>query len=532
MSRISKALCLIGILGILLCPEGHTIDKKKRVLVLHAYHQGFHWTDRIMAGVHSVFNDRDDVELFVTYMDTKRRSGDFYFGQLKELLRTRYEFVKFDAIISSDDHALDFLLDYRDDLFPDTPIIFSGLNAFPADRLSGQKNITGIYESYDVEGTIRLMLELHPETKNILAITDETRSGNIFKNLIRQVERKFSNRVQIHYFHNMSPEDLQFTLASPPENTLVLWAIYLRTPRGTTLTTKESVRLVTESTSKPTYCIWDVVGQGVVGGKVTSPNFQGEVAGKLALQILNGVPADDIPIVGSPLDNIFDYELVKKFNINEELIPNNSIFLNKPISVYEQYKVYIWFYSSILTLLIITILFLTTTLVLRQRKEKYEKMAMHDPLTGLYNRHYLDAMAAKKIAEAARYHLPMCLLVLDLDKFKLINDTYGHPVGDIILKNVSNLLKKHCRSEDIVARIGGEEFVILLDRCDKEKAIEKANLLRSSIEASKPNDILVTISIGVTEFISEQQDLNGLLEKADKALYQAKDEGRNRVVFK
>ena len=117
---------------------------KKRVLVLHAYHQGFHWTDRIMQGVHKVFDNHKNIELFVNYMDTKRRSDPEYFGLLRDLYATKYQHFKFDAIISSDDHALDFLLQYRDQLFPGTPVVFSGLNAFSADRLKGNKNYTGV----------------------------------------------------------------------------------------------------------------------------------------------------------------------------------------------------------------------------------------------------------------------------------------------------------------------------------------------------------------------------------------------------
>jgi hypothetical protein len=110
-------------------------------------------------------------------MDTKRRSDPTYFKQLKDLYAKKYEFVEFDAIVSSDDHALDFLLKYRDELFPNTPVVFSGINIFSQERLKGKSKFTCIYESYDVSGTLDLMLRLHPKTTNIATVSDDTLSG-------------------------------------------------------------------------------------------------------------------------------------------------------------------------------------------------------------------------------------------------------------------------------------------------------------------------------------------------------------------
>jgi len=484
-----------------------------------------------MSGIHSVFDDRDDVELFINYMDTKRRSGSAYFKQLKELYATKYQFVKFDVIVSSDDHALDFLLEYRDDLFPGVPLVFSGLNAFPPERLNGKSKITGVYESYDVAGTIELMLELHPETTSIAAITDNTRSGHIFKKLIEQAEIQFSNKVKINHLHNLSPEVLQDSLSNIPESTLVLWAIYLRTPSGSTLSSEDSVKLVSSASPNPTYCIWDVVGQGVIGGKITSPNYQGETAATIASKILQGVPIESIPVKGSSLTNIFDFDVMQRFDIAADEIPKPNIILNKPDSFYELYARYVWIYSAILVLLIITIVFLITIIVLKRKRDHYQGMAMHDQLTGLYNRYYLNEMANHKFSAANRHKQSLCLLLLDLDRFKSINDSHGHLVGDKVLQEVSFLLKEQNRTEDIVARIGGEEFVILLDHCSAIEAIEKAQSIRKRTEALHPSGIPITISIGVAELSPKGEKLSTLIKRADKALYHAKNNGRNQVVM-
>lgn len=503
---------------------------KKRVLILHAYHQGFHWTDRIMEGIHETFENHKNIELFVNYMDTKRRSDPRYFELLRDLYATKYQRFEFDAIISSDDHALDFLLQYRDELFPGTPVVFSGLNAFSTERLRGNKNYTGVYESYDVAGTIDLIRRLHPKVKQIAAITDETRSGNIFKALLEATEKNLPSQLKINYLHNLSPSNLAGELERLPNDSIVLWAIYLRLPSGLTFSSSESVKFVSNSSQFPTYCVWDVVGQGVVGGKITSPNFQGETAANLVLKIIAGTPADEIPVTGSPLVNIFDYRALEKYAIDLAQLPENSIVKNKPQSIYEQYREYVWGVSIIIFLLAMAVIFLITIILLKRHKDKFEGMAMHDQLTGLYNRHYLQEVAVHKLAEALRHNYSLCLLVLDLDHFKKINDTHGHIVGDFVLQEVSMLLENFSRGEDIVARIGGEEFVMLLDHCNIAEANGKAHVIKEKVSQLNPRGIPITVSIGLAGLNESGEVFPKLLERADKAVYIAKSQGRNCVV--
>ena len=485
----------------------------------------------MMAGIKSVYETRGDVELFIDYMDTKRYSGDDYFEALRGIYALKYQYVHFDAIISTDDHALDFLLKYRDDLFPDVPVLFSGLNDFPPGRLMGKKGYAGVYESYDVAGTIQLMLEMHPKTQTIAAITDGTRSGNIYKNLIEQIEPDFKDRVQIKYLNHLEPKALTKSLNQLPENSLVLWAIYLRSPSGLSFSVKESVRFVSMNSRFPTYCVWDVVGYGVVGGKVTDPKYQGQSAARMALSVMRGVDVADIPVLGSPLVNIFDYRAMQRFGLAAEQVPSGSIVMHKVDSFYERYQEHIWKYVVVIVLLVTIIIFLVVIIFLKRKRDKFEGMAMHDQLTGLYNRHYLYEVADQKVANAVRHQQPLSLLVIDVDHFKNINDAHGHLAGDEVLQKIAKLLYEQSRSNDVVARFGGEEFVILLEHCSVEKAKEKAERLRLSVEMRKPRGIKTTVSIGVAELDAGKHEFSDLLELADSAVYQAKEGGRNQVVL-
>ena len=161
-----------------------------------------------------------------------------------------------------------------------------------------------------------------------------------------------------------------------------------------------------------------------------------------------------------------------------------------------------------------------------------EKM-FKDPLTKAYNRLYFSSRLKEEIERAKRYNHPLSLILLDIDFFKKINDTYGHDVGDLVLKTISQIILENIRKSDLFARIGGEEFAILLPDTSKDKAILVAEKLRETIEKTPiilPNgkQIKVTISLGVTS-LKKDDDESSFIKRADEALYDAKKSGRNIV---
>ncbi|MGL1930894.1 MAG: diguanylate cyclase [Desulfotalea sp.] len=166
------------------------------------------------------------------------------------------------------------------------------------------------------------------------------------------------------------------------------------------------------------------------------------------------------------------------------------------------------------------------------QKEQLEKMATRDSLTGLYNRHYLLRVVRRAIDDAYRYNYPFSLLVIDLDHFKKVNDEHGHAIGDVVLKDVGKLLLKTFRGSDTPVRFGGEEFVILLPHCDGKDAIGRAEDLIAQIRLLRPASIPISASIGVSQILSDvKAGYDELFAAADTAVYGAKENGRNCVVF-
>ncbi|WP_417565356.1 diguanylate cyclase [Marinobacter sp.] len=173
------------------------------------------------------------------------------------------------------------------------------------------------------------------------------------------------------------------------------------------------------------------------------------------------------------------------------------------------------------------------------RKEleiELEELATRDPLTGLFNRREMSRILEEELERARRYQRPMALLWIDFDHFKDVNDTYGHAAGDSVLRSISRLLLGSVRSVDSIGRFGGEEFVIVLPEMDLDEARDTAERLRRKVvEAPQPlgdgSAVPLTISVGVAVYPEHAQNAAALCAAADKAMYLAKDRGRNCVAM-
>ena len=164
-----------------------------------------------------------------------------------------------------------------------------------------------------------------------------------------------------------------------------------------------------------------------------------------------------------------------------------------------------------------------------------EQLASRDGRTGVENHRTFQERFLNEILRAQRYDHQLAVLMMDIDFFKKVNDSYGHPIGDLVLKEVAKIISQNIRATDLMARYGGEEFVCMLADTDRAKAVETAERIRDSISAkvfeSGTVKFQVTMSIGGAIYPVDSRHGREILEKADKALYRAKETGRNRLVF-
>ena len=180
------------------------------------------------------------------------------------------------------------------------------------------------------------------------------------------------------------------------------------------------------------------------------------------------------------------------------------------------------------------------TVELQKANQELERLATTDTLTQIWNLRAFNEQATKELERSKRHSRDAAVMLMDIDHFKLVNDTYGHAVGDEVLKCFAANVASHIRKGDIFGRVGGEEFALLLHNVDEEEALSMAERIRGSVESmdSLPADQVpeelppITVSMGLAATANQQlYDLKHLMLQADKALYLAKNEGRNRVAF-
>jgi diguanylate cyclase (GGDEF)-like protein len=205
-------------------------------------------------------------------------------------------------------------------------------------------------------------------------------------------------------------------------------------------------------------------------------------------------------------------------------------------AIYSPYAYGLFSWSAQISRLIMMLTASALSLALVARSQKLLRMATSDPLTGLFNRGYVDERFAVELSRALRHRRQLTLAVIDVDRFKSLNDTHGHSAGDMVLREMGAILRHSFRQSDIVGRYGGEEFVVILPEMNIEDAERKLESLRerialTPIELNAQGDIVaVTISAGLAGLPADGTDAEEIFALADQRLFQAKREGRNRVV--
>ena len=346
-------------------------DIKPKILVLHSYHYGFTWSDKISRGIQSVFaNDAGKVELLFEFMDTRRIHDENYFKQLKELYRVKYANRPIDVIICSDDHALNFVLGLGHDLFDETPIVFCSVSGYKPSMRAGRQ-FTGLLESVDIKATLDVALRLHPRTKEVVVITDMTRTGKALKFKAEKIFKDYEKRVKFRYINDLTIDQLKDQVSSLSQDTIVFLFIFGKDKAGRVFSHEHNLRIFRKHCHVPIYSVWEFyLGNGILGGMLTSGELEGKMAGELAMQILHGEKAADIPLKTSPTQYMFDYEQLKRFGVKESSLPKNTKIIKKPFSFFSKYKHLIFSVAFVIALLLITVMTLVGNISKRKQAEE------------------------------------------------------------------------------------------------------------------------------------------------------------------
>ena len=344
--------------------------KLPTIVILDSYHHGYEWSSQELDGLLSRLKELyPSIDPVIEHLDAKRNPNEENLKVFKSLLKEKYAGQKPDLVIVLDDPALNLLLNHRDELFRDTPIVFGGINNFNPKIMQGHKNVTGVAQIMDVPKTVETALDLHPETKKIFVLHDYTVTGLAMRQEAEEDFKGFSGRVLAVFSNPMTFEEAAQEMRSLPPHTIGLILSFVSDRHGKSASFSESVKALTLAASRPIYSThFNALGNGIVGGSLVSGFDHGRVVADIALRILKGEEADSIPVVmSSGSKRMFDHVQLERFGVDMKSLPPDSIVINKPLSFYEEYKTLtIGTISAIIFLLAVICTLIASLLKLRK----------------------------------------------------------------------------------------------------------------------------------------------------------------------
>jgi len=535
------------------CASGHALAEERRVLVLYSLgaDSSSAWQRLVHKGLYDELERSSQgatPAIFEERFDANRVGEDKSQEGMAPYLATKYADVKFDAIVTENFVAARFLSSHPE-LFAGVPrhYVNHGRDQWqPRDGLA--------YEvSSDFERAIGVIPQVAPNVRHIAIIGDKSSRCQIWLDRIRSVTPRFPN-IRFEIWDDGGVDDLRRRAARLDRSSAIFMLASLRGEGNSRIQPRELALQISAATKAPLFTHSEsLVMPGVVGGYVVS----GEAVGRMMARLLLGLPAMTSQVQGY----YFDYPTARQAGLRN--IPVEAVILNRPHNVWELYRWQIVSAAALILLegMLITALVLSLrsrrramselaternsledrilqrTLELLQANRKLEQLATTDPLTGIANRRKMTEQIAQELERARRFHHPLSLLMIDIDHFKRINDTYGHDVGDQAIIQTATMLTASLRAVDMVARFGGEEFVLLMPETHIAVAVHAAERLRQRAAEMRLRtefgvEVELTISIGVAaaDPHGTPDTPSSLLVRSDKALYRAKKEGRNRVV--
>ena len=347
-------------------------EEKRNILILNSYHEGLSWTDSITHGISDEFEKKNEsFEIYIEYIDNKRFFDDSYYTSIYNFLKVKYTTKKFDLIISTDDYALEFLFQCRDNLFGKIPVVFCGVNNL---NVNLPEDYIGVFEKVDYFENIKLIEKLHPNYSKIYFVVDKTKTGNIIYNSSLIELKEYIDKNKIEYLRDFTFDQLKSKITSLEKEAVVLFTLFTKDNGNSYINYENVIQKVCFESKVPIYGVWNFyLGNGIIGGKMNNGYQQGNLASKIALQLLAGENIENIKTQIAPSYYAFDYKKMKEFGIRKSYLPKNSRIINLPLSFITENKSQFFFFSIIFVMLITIIIVLWIFLLYRRNKLISEK---------------------------------------------------------------------------------------------------------------------------------------------------------------
>lgn len=373
-ARNSLRVTLLLLAGFV-CPSLVTVvfgqaAPPKRVVVVYWDNKDFPGNIRFDEAFQSQLRSLlPNVEYYPEYLESSRFPGEQLELNFSRYLREKYAGRSIDVVGASADPALIFLLKYRDNIFPNTPIVFVANQPQDLKTLEVGAGATGVINQTTHRETVELALKLHPDTTQLFVVSGTPERDRRFESVARPELAVFANRVSIIYLTDLPLDQLINTTRSLPPHSVILF-LWQRAndENGNLLESYEVLRRVASYASAPAYSMGTVsLGSGMVGGYLQGPEMNGARVAEMAVQILNGARAQDIPIERARQVPMFDWRALKRWNISESSLPAGNVIRFKEFTFWELYK---WRIILVLSLIALQSVFIAVLLIERDRRRR------------------------------------------------------------------------------------------------------------------------------------------------------------------
>lgn len=347
----------------------------KKVLILNSYTEDFNWTHSINEGIKRTFKKNNfRVDYYVHYMNVKTSMSEEYKKQLYNLYLSQYKQELIDLVIVTDDIAYQFLLSYHNELFKNTPIVFYRMNQVNQSQLINEPLITGVSQGIDIRSNINTMLKLQPKMQQVYVVYENSPPLLDIKNkIVRYIQRVYPHLKvtaltlqQLKFISKTDQLKKQAMILMPIRYNQYRQAIF----------PEEIVSQIREVYQGPIYSYWDMYNKnGVLGGKMEIGNEVGALIAKKGIEIISGKSPEQIDIEEMPVRFIFDYNELKRLDMDVKDLPNNRTIINAPSEFMPINKDIIWVCLSLAVIILIVIIKVLLTNI--RRRVKMEKKLIH-----------------------------------------------------------------------------------------------------------------------------------------------------------
>ena len=532
----------IGTIGtVSVTAEAQNLNQGKRVLFISSYSYGWDTVQTQIEGIKAGVDENTTIDY--EFMDTKRFRTDEWLNMFHDMLKYHLENTDpYDVVIVGDDAALQFAMEYREELFPEIPVVFEGVNDEEyAMKAAENPLVTGIIEKLSVEKNIDMALKVNPTADKVVAILDDSVTADAERKNFYSAEAEYP---ELEFSEINSSElttaQLQQAISKVDDKTILIYIVMSKDGSGKQYTSDQALCMIVDYAKVPVYRMVEAgIGDGLLGGNVVSMYKSGEIAAQMAMDIANGTDSAEINVVkDSPNIYCVDEDVMRKFGLEASQFPKDTEFVNHRENFFVRNRE-----ALIPALILITALNVIICWVcfdnyrrrkllqeLEQARAIMEAAAQHDFLTGLPNR----SKFMKDLEQMIDAKVPCTVMMLDIDNFKKINDTYGHTAGDEALQQVANRLKE-MQSQILTSyRFAGDEIILIL-RSSQNMLVEKTAYQCRQVFTK---DVVlcgtkrkIGGSIGIASYPKDTDNLEQLIVCADDAMYQVKKNGKNDFAF-